>query len=120
MKNEDNQSFIALVKRMESYFEPKGVVEEGMIQEMAAYYWRTRRLWAIETSLLNKHLPPPDADVIPGEEFEHEMDRIAGSWTELSGRCEFTLLNRYEGAFQRLFHRDLARMLQRKQSKLVR
>jgi hypothetical protein len=48
----------------------------GMIEEMASSYWRLRRLWAIENSLLTK--------VLPFEPAGDDVGRIAATFRKLA------------------------------------
>ncbi|MBV8071166.1 MAG: hypothetical protein JO270_14755, partial [Acidobacteriaceae bacterium] len=52
LSNETPADFQQLVAFHEERFGPLDPVEFGMIEEMAASYWRLRRAWAIENQLL--------------------------------------------------------------------
>ncbi len=51
-------------------FDPQGPVEMDTVGELASTYWRMRRLWTIETTLMNEQL----ARMTP-------ITRIAGSFS---------------------------------------
>ena len=66
--------------------DPVDGVEFGMIEEMAAAYWRLRRSWAIENNLLAEALSaqPPGDDV----------NRITTAFRRQAASAELALLHR--------------------------
>jgi hypothetical protein len=76
LENESGPCLDDLVTQHTQRFAPADGVEFGMIEEMAAAYWRMRRAWAIENRLMEKalhHQPPGD-----------EAARIADAFAELA------------------------------------
>ena len=99
LENESGQCFDDLVVQHTERFAPADGVEFGMIEEMAAAYWRMRRAWAIENRLMEKAIrnqPPGD-----------EAERIAGAFSELAASPELNLLHRYEARLHRIYQRAL-------------
>jgi hypothetical protein len=99
LENESGPCFDQLVAEHIGRFAPADGVEFGMIEEMAAAYWRMRRAWAIENRLMEKalrHQPPGD-----------EAARIAAAFTELAASPELNLLHRYETRLHRIYQRSL-------------
>jgi hypothetical protein len=99
LENESGPCFDQLVAEHIGRFAPADGVEFGMIEEMAAAYWRMRRAWAIENRLMEKalrHQPPGD-----------EAARIAAAFTELAASPELNLLHRYETRLHRIYQRAL-------------
>jgi hypothetical protein len=85
LENESGPCFDRLVTEHTRRFAPADGVEFGMIEEMAAAYWRMRRAWAIENRLMEKalrHQPPGD-----------EAARIADAFAELAASPELNLLH---------------------------
>jgi hypothetical protein len=83
LENESGACFDDLVNGHTTRFAPADGVEFGMIEEMAAAYWRMRRAWAIENRLMEKALrnhPPGD-----------EAARIAAAFSELAATPELNL-----------------------------
>ena len=74
-----------------------------MIEEMAASYWRLRRAWAIENSLLAAELDSqPSAD---------DLTRIAAAFRRLASAPELALLHRYETRLHMMYQRALHNIL---------
>ena len=99
LENESGPCFDHLVTEHTRRFAPADGVEFGMIEEMAAAYWRMRRAWAIENRLMEKalrHQPPGD-----------EAARIADAFAELAASPELNLLHRYETRLHRIYQRAL-------------
>jgi hypothetical protein len=99
LENESGPCFDDLVTQHTERFAPTDGVEFGMIEEMAAAYWRMRRAWAIENRLMEKALrnqPPGD-----------EAERIAAAFAELAASPELNLLHRYEARLHRIYQRAL-------------
>jgi hypothetical protein len=99
LENESGPCFDRLVTEHTRRFAPADGVEFGMIEEMAAAYWRMRRAWAIENRLMEKalrHQPPGD-----------EAARIAAAFSELAATPELNLLHRYEARLHRIYQRAL-------------
>ena len=71
LKNESEENFAAMLAQHVAKLSPADDVEQGAIEEMVAATWRLRRLWAIETQLLN--------DGIAKRPGTDEMRRIAGT-----------------------------------------
>ncbi|MCL5746510.1 MAG: hypothetical protein M1541_21695 [Acidobacteria bacterium] len=74
-------------------------VELGMVEEMAASFWRLRRSWAIETSLMDQGVEAaqsPDA-----------VTRIATAFSTLAATPQLALLHRYEARLHRMYQRAI-------------
>src|SRR5919198_5519665 len=56
LSNESTDGFDDLVNSYIDRFQPADELELGMVEEMAANYWRLRRAWAIQNGTLQKHL----------------------------------------------------------------
>jgi hypothetical protein len=102
LRNESREAFDDLLNQFVEHFGPLNDVEFGMIEDMASCYWRLRRVWAIETELLNSGMEKQP----PG----HEMARLASSFSELAVSPQLALLNRYEARLHRSFQRGLANL----------
>jgi len=98
--SESRDSFQQLLDLHLQRFAPVDEVEFGMIEEMAAAYWRLRRAWSIETQLLTAGM---EQRTEPSE-----LARIAGAFSDLAATPQLALLNRYETRlhlmYQRAFH----------------
>ena len=88
LENESAEGFDALVAQYTDRFGPVDALEEGMIEEMAASYWRLRRGWTIEQSLMNTALAnQPDAADKAGEAARSAAAGTATRFPSPSSRC---------------------------------
>ena len=110
LPHESRENFEVLLNQYIERFGPLDAVEEGLIEEMVAAFWRIRRAWAMEEDMLDEAVEkqPPAL----------EIRRLQRAFSELAGSGQIGLLHRYESrlsfAFQRalvnlayLQHRDL-------------
>ncbi len=123
MDNECKEGFTTLIGQYRDSLLPEDAIEEGIVQEMAASFWRMRRAWAIETNSLNQNLPysnPQDPSLAPqdgpapgsDQEFMEEVDRITASWNAVAGTREFYRLQQREGELHRIFQRGIRVIMQ--------
>jgi hypothetical protein len=84
-------------------FGPVDGVEEALIEEMVASYWRMRRAWAMETELMTSGLAAH-----PGEDGRA---RITASFRDLASKPELALLHRYETRLHLMYQRALHNIL---------
>jgi hypothetical protein len=84
-------------------FGPADGVELGMIEEMAAAFWRLRRAWAIETSLMDQGLEAAQP--------RDEVARIAAAFSTLAASPQLALLNRYEAHLHHMYQRAMRTFL---------
>ncbi len=99
LDNESPEAFEALLGQHVDRFAPADGVELGMVEEMAAAFWRMRRAWAIETSTLDKS--------IQNQSDSDEVDRIAAGFTDEAAIPKLNLLHRYETRLHRIYQRAL-------------
>src|SRR5579884_3913545 len=99
LPGESVEGFAELLSQHVERFDPADGVEFGMIEEMAAAYWRLRRSWAIENTLLADTL----AALPPGD----DVARITAAFKQQASSSELALLHRYE---TRLHHILLLRV----------
>jgi hypothetical protein len=100
---ESRDAFDALLAQHTERLQPLDGVEFGMIEELAASYWRLRRAWAIENHLLAEGLATqPEGD---------DVARIAASFRQLSSSPELALLHRYETRLHLMYQRALQNIL---------
>ena len=103
LDNEDQEAFAELFKQYTESFDPQSPVEFDMIEELSSAYWRMRRLWAVETRLMNEQLGQQTG--------EDELSRITQSFSNLADTNKFQVLNRYEARLQRTYQRVLQNLL---------
>ena len=103
LPGESLEGFNSLVNQYLERFGPVDCVEEAMIEEMAASYWRMRRAWAMETELMTAGL---DAQPAP-----HDRARITAAFRQLASSPELPLLHRYETRLHLMYQRALHNIL---------
>jgi len=105
MENESAADFDTVRREMFDYFQPQASVEVALVEEMAAAFWKLRRLWAIETAALNNELK--------NHEHDDEVQRIAASFTSLAAHPSNILLlvHRYETRLHMMYQRALHNLL---------
>lgn len=109
---EDPEVFTLLMRQIEDRFAPVDEVELGMIEEMAACYWRMRRGWSIEAELLNKGLsnqPPGDS-----------VTQLADAFTDATLMPQLALLQRYEARLHRMYQRALNTLIRMREIQQTR
>jgi hypothetical protein len=100
---ESREAFQQLFQFHVECFSPLNDVEMGMVEEMAAAYWRIRRNWAIENHLLDSAAAAqPEGPALP---------RIAAAFSELSAGPQLAGLHRYETRLHVMFQRALQNLL---------
>ena len=91
-------------------FQPDGPAESDLIEEMVAAKWRQRRLWAIETDLLEDEMivqaKKLDAD---GETYD-QLIPLSFAYRELSTSL-LSFLTRHESRLERVYSRALKTLL---------
>ena len=103
LDNESHEGFDSLVAQHIERLQPADGVEFGMVEEMAASYWRLRRAWAIETRLLEDKI-----DANPGND---ELGAIAAAFQCLAESPTLALLHRYETRLHCMYQRALQNLL---------
>jgi hypothetical protein len=97
IEGEGADTFALLHQQYIDRINPTDGIEISLVEELAATVWRQRRLWRLETDLINeaarKHTGPGD--------------RITGAFSALSRGPELHLIDRYESRLQRSFQRTL-------------
>jgi len=65
LEDESPEAFEALLAQHIEHLQPAGDLEFGLVEEMVAACWRTRRSWAIETHMIDAVPTAPDAAGTP-------------------------------------------------------
>jgi hypothetical protein len=103
LRNESQETFAQHLDQHLQKLNPADDVEQGVVEEMAAAAWRLRRLWSIETTLLDK--------CVEKRPESGDRARIAAAFAELSSSNELHLLDRYEARLHRMYQRSLHNLL---------
>jgi len=103
LQNESPDAFSELFDQYIKSFNPEIPVEMDMIEEMTSAYWRMRRLWAIETKMMDEQ--------ISQQSSPDQLIRISESFGALADTNKFSVLNRYEARLHRIYQRALRNLL---------
>ena len=93
-------------------FQPQGQAEFDLLEEMVAAKWRQRRLWAIESDLLEEEILKQKDQF---EEEDQPLDDIVPlsfAYRELALGTSFPFLNRNESRLERAYSRALKILLE--------
>ena len=111
LASESREQYQALLHAYLQQFQPDGPVESHLIEEMVAAKWRQRRLWAIETDLLEDEIivqkKKLDAD---GETYD-EITPLSFAYRDLSASSALPFLTRHESRLERAYFRALKTLL---------
>jgi hypothetical protein len=99
---EDSTQFDEVLNKLLGIHEPATPAESDLVEEMVAARWRTRRMWTIETGLLNAEVVAQAAKTDnpdPGVHLASAFQSLADDSRSLA------LASRYEARLQRLYDR---------------
>ncbi len=103
---EDQPHFDAMLSEYLQEFNPTGIEERDLVDEIVAGRWRQKRLWGVETALFELALL--DSEEATAKKFETagETTRIAFALLRQHGHLRAVdLLSCYEGGLRRLRER---------------
>jgi hypothetical protein len=103
LQGESQDAFAELLDQYVQSFNPEIPVQMDQIEEMTSAYWRMRRLWAIETKMMD--------DQINLQTSDDPMARITDSFSILCDNNKINVLNRYESRLHRIYQRCLRNLL---------
>jgi hypothetical protein len=101
--NECPDNFKALCDILLQRFAPGDDFEYGLIEELAAAYWRLRRAWALETEMLENAMQKQSA--------RRQFARMDAAFGELAAQPKLGLLHRYESRLHLMYQRALHSLL---------
>jgi hypothetical protein len=97
---EDPHQFDEILNKFHTIHEPATEAEKDIVEEMVAARWRIRRMWTIETGLLNAEILTQQSN--PGDPDIH----LASAFRILADDSRsLALANRYEARLQRTYDR---------------
>ncbi len=103
LANESQDGFQALLDEHLSRLSPADGVELGLVEEMVAAAWRLRRIWALETRLLE--------DAVRTQQSDDELGRIAAAFSHLANLPQLALIHRYETRLHTIYQRSLHNLI---------
>jgi hypothetical protein len=111
LANESRDEYQQMLDAYLQQFQPQGPAEFDLVEEMVAAKWRQRRLWAIETDLLE------DETLTQTAKFEKDgtgydpITPLSFAFAELAPTT-LSFLNRHESRLERSYYRALKTLLQ--------
>ena len=104
LDDESPEAFQSVLAHHIQRLQPVDSLELGLVEEMVAAWWRTRRSWAIETHMLCEAAATPDSPVDP-------TARIAAAFKDLAESNALPLMHRYETRLHMVYQRALHNLL---------
>lgn len=102
LDTEAPDQFDQVFQKLLDIHEPATPAERDLVEEMFAARWRTRRMWTIETGLLNAEILAQAAKSDTQDPDTH----LASAFRSLTDDSRsLTLANRYEARLQRIYDR---------------
>lgn len=111
LANETPEKWQSLLDSCTQRFQPSGELEREIVLELAHSRWRIRRMWTVETGLLDLEMDQQEEQL--SQLFDHfdEGTRLACAFKGLADNSRaLDLLARYEARTRRSFDRALANL----------
>jgi hypothetical protein len=113
---EDKARFDAMLEAYVQELKPVGIEENDLLEEIVVGKWRQKRLWAVESSILEMAMLEADKALEAKFCEADEGTRIAFAMIRQHGQIKaLELVSRYEGRARRL-HQTARKDLERLQS----
>jgi hypothetical protein len=93
-------------------FQPQGQAEFDLLEEMVAAKWRQRRLWAIESDLLEEEILKQKDQFEEEDQPFDDIVSLSYAYHELARGTSFPFLNRNESRLERAYSRALKTLLE--------
>ena len=104
LDDESPEAFQSVLAHHIERLQPVDSLELGLVEEMVAAWWRTRRSWAIETHMLCEAAATPDSPAPP-------IARITAAFKDLAESAALPLMHRYETRLHMVYQRALHNLL---------
>jgi hypothetical protein len=110
LANESREQYQEMLHAYQTQFHPEGPAEADLLEEMVAAKWRQRRLWAIETDLLDDEILQ-QTDKLDEDGVSYDpITPLSFAFAELSSKS-LSFLSRSESRLERVYHRALKTLL---------
>jgi hypothetical protein len=110
LTNESRPMYNSLLESFVERFKPADDVELDLVLEMVNNRWRLRRIWSVETALLDLEMDDQEDDIAKDRGDIDEVVRIALAFKSLAENKGLGLLNRYEARLRRQYEHALANL----------
>ena len=111
LSTEPRKQFDEMLDAYLHEFQPEGPVELHLVDEMVAAKWRQRRLWAIETELLEDEMSGVQERLDErGDEYD-KLTLLSRAY-QRQAQSALALLTRHEARLERAYSRALKNLLE--------
>jgi hypothetical protein len=120
LSNESEEAFAGALSAILGQFKPETQLERDICVELAHARWRLRRLWVVETAMIDKEMDRQHDETPKAAQTFDEGTRLASAFESLaSSHGALGMLTRYESRLTRNFLRLTGRLqeLQRTRQK---
>jgi CRISPR/Cas system-associated endonuclease Cas1 len=111
LANESPQEHKEMLHAYIQQFQPQGPAELDLVQEMVNAKWRQRRLWAIETDLLEDEMLQQTAKLEKDGTGYDPITPLSFAYAELASKS-LPFLSRHESRLERAYYRALKTLLE--------
>jgi hypothetical protein len=112
LSNESTPRFENLLQAYLGRFRPSDDFETDLVEQMVAAKWRQRRLWCIETALLDHEMDKQEKELDEKYEQIDQETRLAIAFKGLTDKSNsLPLLTRYETRLHRQHEKALEQIL---------
>jgi hypothetical protein len=112
LQQESPEQYQALLDAYIQQFQPDGPAELQLIEEMVAAKWRQRRLWAIETDLLEDEIIAQKEKLDADGVTYSPITPLTFAYRDLSASAALPSLTRHESGLERSYFRALKTVLE--------
>jgi hypothetical protein len=107
LANESRERFQELFDTLVDELQPVGELEFGFVEEIVAYRWRLRRIWGVETALIDHEMDRQADHIEQTYDRIDEATRTALAFSHLADEKALTVVARYETRYLRALDRTL-------------
>jgi hypothetical protein len=112
LQGEPREKYRELLDAYIHQFQPEGPAELDLVEEMVAAKWRQRRLWAIETDLLEDEMMVQKKKLDSDGETYDEITPLSFAYRDLAASSALPFLTRHESRLERAYFRALKTLLE--------
>jgi hypothetical protein len=119
LANESEEAFSEVLEAIKNQFTPGTVMENDICVEMAHARWRLRRLWIVETAIIDKTMDCQQDELNKTFKSFDEGTRLAAAFESLaSPHGALSLVTRYESRLTRNFLKLAASLQEMQRARL--